>query len=132
MAFVNDKLRDEERKEYKIPYTEKVKAFCGGTIDRENDIKLFYLSKYLSNGPVMEPSDKYKFLFDYKGDVKFPTLKQIVKGNDISWYLVYSDGLNDNPDALQALREALIVYAANGYQDRYIGFNDKVTTYIMF
>lgn len=128
MAFVNDKLRDEERKEYKIPYTEKVKAFYGGTIDRENDIRLFYLS----NGPVMEPSDKFTFVFDYKGIVKYPTLVRSEKDNDIRWYLYNSYGMQDNPDALQALREALIVYAANGYQDRYIGFNDKVTTYIMF
>ena len=60
MAFVNDKLREEERKEYNIPYTSKVKSFYGGTIDRENDIKLFLLS----NGPVMEPSDKFTFVFD--------------------------------------------------------------------
>lgn len=126
MAFVNDKLRDEERKEYSIPYTKKKKAFYGGTIDRENDIKLFYLS----NGPVMEPSNEYTFVFDYKGNIKYPTLVKNEKGNDISWYLLYSDGLKDNPDAMQALRDALIVYAANGYPD--IGFNDRVTIHIMF
>lgn len=126
MTFVNDKLRDEERKEYSIPYTRKTKTFYGGTIDRENDIKLFYLS----NGPVMEPSDKFTFVFDYKGIVKYPTLVRSEKDNDICWYLYNSDGLQDNPDALQALREALIVYAADGYPD--IGLNDRVTVYTKF
>ena len=128
MAFVNDELRDEERKEYSIPYTKKKKAFYGGTIDRENDIKLFYLS----NGPVMEPSNKYKFIFDYKGAVKYPTLVKVVKDYDVTWYLFHSDGLDKDPAAIQALREAFKVYAYLGYEDRCIGFNDRVTTNIMF
>lgn len=65
MPFLNCELNQNEFREYDPGYPFVGKAFIpyGGTIYRENDLKLF---KY-GNGPLREPSNDFQFIFDYKG-----------------------------------------------------------------
>ena len=65
MGFVNCALEESERRTYRTPRMRQDMVFGGGTIDRENDVRLFCYA----NGPVREPSDIYSFVFDYKGEV---------------------------------------------------------------
>ncbi len=76
MGFVNRMLEENEIKEYVLEYPgkgNKAKAI-GGTIDKENDVKLFCYA----NGPSgkREPSDIYSFIFDYKGKVYYVHLRK--------------------------------------------------------
>lgn len=111
MAFENCKLEDEEQREYIIPYTNEKVEFSGGTIDRKNNIRLHMYA----NGPIMEPSDEFSFIFDYKGRIMYPVLRRELKGDDVSWYLLNPSGVDDNENIMNAFREAMNVYAYEGY-----------------
>lgn len=129
MAFENCKLEEEEQREYIIPYTNEKVEFGGGTIDRKNNIRLYMYA----NGPIMEPSDEFSFVFDYKGVVMYPTLRRELKGDDVSWYLIVPDGVDSDETILDAFREAMKVYAYEGYR-RYsiINLNEIGIVNIMF
>ena len=82
-----------------------------GTIDRENDVRLFCYA----NGPVMEPSDVYSFVFDYKGEVFDIDFYQSWLNHDtVDWKIKYSDK-DLNKEQLESLREAMRVFAVIGY-----------------
>ncbi len=101
-----------------------------GTIDRENDIRLFNYG----NGPVDEPSDLYQFIFDYKGIPLKVESKQVLKDWDVFWRGCSIEQVEDFPydyaDVKQALRDAMKVYAYRGYD--FMEMNKKVTVHIEF
>ncbi len=111
MGFVNCALEESERRSYRTSRMNKTMAFGGGTIDRENDVRLFCYA----NGPVREPSDVYSFVFDYKGEVfDIDFVKCWIKHNTIQWTkLPTNKKLNE--EQLESLREAMKVFAVIGY-----------------
>ncbi len=134
MGFVNRMLEENERREYVLsyPYEGDRGAFIGGTIDDENDVRLFNYA----NGPSgkREPCDIYSFVFDYKGKVYYVHLRQEVPcGNDVHWYSA-CDLSGFNSEQLQSLRDAMKVYAYEGYHihDMFKELNEKSTVYIEF
>ncbi len=139
MGFVNRKLEENEVREYVLGYPDDGKrmAYRGGTIDTENDVRLFCYA----NGPIMEPSDIYSFIFDYKGKIFYIDLRQELSGNDVHWYLD-CDISHFNSEQLQSLREAMKVYAYEGFEKcewsssikdpSYITMNDKSNVFVEF
>ena len=111
MGFVNCALEESERRSYRTSRMRQDMAFLGGTIDRENDVRLFCYA----NGPVREPSDVYSFVFDYKGEVfDIDFVKCWIKDNTIQWTkLPTNKKLNE--EQLESLREAMKVFAVIGY-----------------
>ena len=110
MGFVNCALEESERRSYETSRMDKAMAFGGGTIDRENDVRLFCYA----NGPVREPSDVYSFVFDYKGEVfDIDFVKYWPKHDTIRWILHTKKKLNE--EQLESLREAMKVFAFIGY-----------------
>ena len=111
MGFVNCALEESERRAYRTSRMDKAMAFGGGTIDRENDVRLFCYA----NGPVREPSDIYSFIFDYKGEVfDIDFVKYWPKHDTVRWIKLRS--IKDlNEEQLESLREAMKVYADIGY-----------------
>ena len=111
MGFVNCALEESERRAYRTSRMRQDMAFLGGTIDRENDVRLFCYA----NGPVREPSDVYSFVFDYKGEVfDIDFVKCWIKHNTIQWTkLPTNKKLNE--EQLESLREAMKVFAVIGY-----------------
>ena len=110
MGFVNCALEESERRTYRTPRMRKDMVFWGGTIDRENDVRLFCYA----NGPVREPSDVYSFVFDYKGEVfDIDFVQYWPKHDTIQWILHAKKKLNE--EQLESLREAMKVFAVIGY-----------------
>ena len=131
MGFVNRRLDENEVREYILEYPrngEKVR-YKGGTIDTENDVRLFCYA----NGPIMEPSDIYSFIFDYKRKVFFINLRQELSRNDVHWYS-WSGQVNLNEEQLQSLRKAIKVYAYDGFSVRVsaMEMNDSSNVYVEF
>ena len=115
MGFVNCALEEREERTYKTSRMYEERIFGGGTIDRENDVRLFCYA----NGPVREPSDVYSFVFDYKGEVfDVDFVQDWPKHDTVRWIKVYSNK-NLNEEQLKSLREAMKVYAYNGYSTNY-------------
>ena len=139
MGFVNRKLEENEVREYVLSHPKygKKMAYRGGTIDAENDVRLFCYG----NGPIMEPSDIFSFIFDYKGKVYYVDLKKKISEHVVHWYLA-CDISHFNSEQLQSLREAMRVYAYEGFNLRewmrsindssYITMNDRSNVYIEF
>ena len=141
MGFVNRKLEENEVREYVLSYPMKGKKAksIGATIDAENDVRILCYA----NGPIgkMEPSDIYSFVFDYKGKVFYIDLRQEICGNDVHWYLA-CDVSHFNNEQLQSLREAMKVYAYEGFDiwvwnrsikdPSYISMNDKSNVFVEF
>ena len=144
MAFVNRKLEENEIREYVLKWPDEGQTYrCpGATIDDQNDVRLFFYG----NGPAnkREPSDYYQFVFDYKGEVYFIELRrELLNKNDVHWYFGSHLGKNKlNSEQLQSLREAMKVYALEGFvvgraerkqkDPTYIAPNEKVTVHIEF
>ncbi|MGN0317083.1 MAG: hypothetical protein ACI4E1_04010 [Lachnospira sp.] len=133
MGFVNRKLEEDEIREYVLAYPRKgVKAaFRGGTIDTENDVRLFCYA----NGPKgkMEPCDIYSFVFDYKGKVYYINLRKKTSEHVVHWYSA-CDLVHFNSEQLHSLREAIKVYAYLGYSihNSFMEINDSVNVNIEF
>ena len=131
MGFVNRKLEENEVREYVLSHPKygKKMAYRGGTIDAENDVRLFCYG----NGPIMEPSDIFSFIFDYKGKVYYVDLKKKISEHVVHWYLA-CDISHFNSEQLQSLREAMKVYAYLGYNihDSLMEINDLVDVCIEF
>lgn len=135
MAFENCELNENELRSYDPGYPWQSWLHGefipdAGTIDRENDIRLF---KY-GNGPVDEPSDLYQFIFDYKGIPLKVETKQVLKDWDVFWRGCVIEHVKDFPydykDVEQALSDAMKVYAYRGYD--FMEMNKKVTVHIEF
>ena len=111
MGFVNCALEESERRTYETSRMNKAMAFGGGTIDLENDVRLFCYA----NGPVREPSDIYSFVFDYKGEVfDVDFVQHWPKHDTVRWIKLRS--IKDlNEEQLESLREAMKVFAFVGY-----------------
>lgn len=124
MAFVNDKFREEEIREYDIPGYGKEK-FYAGTIDREKDIQLHEYA----NGPLNEPSDLFDFIFDIKGCSIFVCLRRrLEEGHTVSWSMVSLDIPQkadiDRNEVIAKLREAMKTYGYYGYKIVPLGFEN--------
>lgn len=135
MAFENCRLDDDEKRTYHpgYPWQEWLHGEFmpgAGTIDRENDIRLFNYG----NGPVDEPSDLFQFIFDYKGIPLKVEFRQALKDWDVYWYGGYIEPDKvfpyDIKDIMQALHDAMKVYAYRGYD--FMEMNRKVTVHIEF
>ncbi|MGN0319055.1 MAG: hypothetical protein ACI4E1_14080 [Lachnospira sp.] len=141
MGFVNRKLEEDERREYVLDYPMKGKKAksIGATIDAENDVRILCYA----NGPIgkREPCDIYSFIFDYKGNVYYVDLRQEICGNDVHWYSACNVS-RFNSEQLQSLREAMKVYAYEGFDiwvwnrsikdPSYITMNDKSNVFVEF
>ncbi len=111
MGFVNCALEESERRVYRTTRMDKERVFGGGTIDRENDVRLFCYA----NGPVREQSNFYSFIFDYRGEVLDTEFYKTWLNHDtIEWRMTYSDK-ELNEKQLKSLREAMKVYAVIGF-----------------
>ena len=129
MSFTNCMLEESERREYWVTQIGKMVKFEGGTIDRDRDIRLHMCY----NGPVREMSDEYTFIFDYKGKIMTPVLKQEIKKNNIYWYSVTLDKIDHDETILHAFREAIVAYAVEGYIGVFTKINTKCeNVYIQF
>lgn len=135
MAFKNCELNENDRREYNpgYPYMDEVFKPQGGTIDFENNIRLFNYG----NGPVDEPSDLYQFILDYKGFPLEVEFKQILCENDVYWRGCSIKQVKDFPydykDVIQTLRDALKVYAYVGYSfSTLMQMNEKAIVHIEF
>ena len=146
MAFVNRKLEENEIREYVLKWPrEGVKARRnGGTIDDENNVRLFCYGNGETN--KREPSDYYQFVFDYKGKVYFIELRRKLAVGDV---VFWEDGGRYDwtvnrltEEQKQSLREAMKVYAYEGFDigewvrkqkyPNYVCSNDGVTVIIEF
>ena len=112
MAFVNDLLKDEEIKEYKLSEYNIMEPGAG-TIDREKNLRLFY------NGHPRGDMVTNYFIFDWKGTVIRATMNKILKEDSVLWQLRAIDipvesGLRKN-EVLEELRNAMRVYGFTGY-----------------
>lgn len=76
MGFVNERVPENERKDFKIPSYYKVVTPKYWTIDREKSIILF---KYWTN--IDEPSEKY-FAFIWKDEIV--NLREVLKNDNIT------------------------------------------------
>ena len=139
MAFKNCMLDESEGRVYELryPYTgEKVNYECG-TFDLENDIRLVCYA----NGSIMEPSDIYSFIYDYKGSIFYLNFRQELKNNDVYWYLESSVSYMSE-DQIEKLREAMKVYGYWGFNleewlelrddPTFVSINEKGNIYIEF
>ncbi len=117
MGFVNRMLEEDERREYVLDYPSKgIRGkFIGGTIDDENDVRLFNYAN--GHKGKMEPCDIYSFVFDYKGKVFFVHLRQRIPcGNDVHWSFASNSDKNKFTESeIMFLREAMKVYAYHGF-----------------
>ena len=111
MGFVNCALEESERRTYRTPSMRQDMVFWGGTIDRENDVRLFCYA----NGPVREPSDIYSFVFDYKGEVFDIDFGQNWPKHDTVRWIKLHTNKKLNEEQLESLREAMKVFAVIGY-----------------
>ncbi len=112
MGFVNCALEESERRSYETSRMDKTMAFGGGTIDRENDVRLFCYA----NGPVREPSDIYSFVFDYKGEVFDIDFYQTWVNHDTVDWRVMTTNKDLSKEQLESLRKAMKVFAGIGYK----------------
>lgn len=114
MAFVNESIPREERREFKIGNVEK-RTPAYWTIDRERDAILF---KYWTN--IDEPSE-IQFAFVWKEKVFDITFhKETYEPNIVKWTLtsVYipPEYKKEEKNIMDALRDAMRVYGFSGFQ----------------
>lgn len=115
MAYVNERVPEEEKKAYMIPGYKEITPFCW-TIDKEKNIKLF---DYWTN--IDNPSEQY-FAFVWGDVVVKLTLLQSGRDNTVTWNLrsikIPNDLVEKREEILAELREALRVYGMFGYEIR--------------
>jgi len=105
MKFELRKFSEEEIREYNVIDSDNKYAPEGGIADMENDVRLLFYKKKI----VMEPDNRYCFIFDYKGIAISITIKEYAEGNNIIYDLVGTDKLL-NEEERKNLREAVKVY----------------------
>lgn len=113
MAFVNDVLREDEIREYRISEYQVIKPGAG-TIDRERNMKLFY-----TGHPHEDMSVNY-FLFVWN-ELKIDVVlhRTITENtNTVTWKLKgisLTRNMLNRSGVLEDLREAMRVYGYCGY-----------------
>lgn len=112
MAFVNDLLKDDEIREYKISDYNIIEPGAG-TIDREKNLKLFY-----TGHPHEDMVENY-FAFIWDERLIRVTMAKILTDNSVIWRLKAIDISRnsdlDRNEVLQELRNAMKVYGLTGY-----------------
>ena len=67
------------------------------------------------------------------GEIMTPVLKQEIRKNDIYWYTVMLDKIDQDETVLQVFREAITAYAVDGYIGEFTKVNNKCEKiYIQF
>lgn len=143
MSFVNRELEESEQREYILKHTSHPYrdpshriTFSGGTIDDENDVRLFIYGDARGVGPdFVEITDlqiKYG-LMDYKGEVFFFKVRQKYVQWEVHWSVDYPSWLRELGDEkIEYLREALRAYGIEGYAIRSLWDNSKGIPVIEF
>jgi hypothetical protein len=128
MNFKNCILEDNEKREYRLPDGTR-EVFTTGTVDYDNDIRLHCYE----NGPIMELSDVFSFVIDYKGNVYYKKFMRDLTDGGVTWSAISSLKELDE-QVVQALREALMKYAIYGfsYDDDFMIRNEKSKVHIAF
>ena len=112
MAFVNDRLKDHEIREYKISDYQIIRPGVG-TIDREKNLKLF-----CTGHPHEDMVENY-FAFIWDERLIRVTMAKILTDNSVIWRLKAIDISRnsdlDRNEVLQELRNAMKVYGLTGY-----------------
>lgn len=114
MAFVNERILEEQRMEYQINESRKENP-SSWTIDKDKNVKFF---RYWTD--IDNPSQKY-FALIWKGRAFEVRLKsELCKPNAIKWDLMQislpKELENSKNEILQDLREALLVYGFEGFK----------------
>ena len=98
MGFVNRELKENERREYVLKekvkdykYSNYIAKFDSGTIDNENDVRMFIYGDAMKSyeSPFWDMNDfhtKYGIL-DYKGEVIYFTAEVYSNDGNLSWYV---------------------------------------------
>lgn len=112
MAYINERVPEEERRSFLIPGYNKEHTVGRWTIDKEKDYILF---KYYTDKD--NPVDEY-FAFVYKGSVIDMILdgSEFVDSETRKWKIIrisIPEDLN-REEILSELREALITYGCHG------------------
>ncbi len=115
MAFVNERIPREERREIQIS-TYKRKTPSKWTIDREREAMLF---KYMDN--IDTPSEiDFGFIWkEHVFDVKF--FQETSSPNIVKWTLRSNINIpsyyeSEKEDIMEALRDAMRVYGFSGHK----------------
>lgn len=129
MSFENRILKEEEKRNYIVTEDNKQEQvrFRVGTIDAENDIRLFWIGRV---GDWMEPSTTSRFLYDYKGKVFELVMKyEIIGPRDISWKCI--EGVERlNQEQREGLRQAFYTYKKHGFN--MMEYEEKITVKVEF
>ena len=114
MAYVNEMVPEEEKKEYQMPNLEK-KIPRTWTIDREKNIVLLPYGRNID-----EPKEKRFILVKDENIVFSAILLREVAENTVIWnmegYKIWKECSLSEDLLLEELREALRAYGYNGYQ----------------
>lgn len=130
MPFVNEKLTEEQRKEFlnreiKRPWSERIANPIYRTIDAKRNMCLWELGNL-----GRDYFDHYMFLFDWNGKEHFIIMEYIDPGSShdyIMWSVSkFEKNVIFNKPFAEDFKEALIQYAVNGRPDQVVDFNIKV------
>lgn len=122
MAFINEKLTDEQKREFinrgiKRPWSERIATPIYRTIDIEKNMCLWKLGNL-----GRDFFNHYMFLFEWKGEEYFVIMEYVdpdANEDRIVWSLSkYEKKEVLNQAFAEDFEEALIVYAVNGRPDQ--------------
>lgn len=149
VGFVNRPLEEDEEREYELNYPfkqgEKI-VFSGGTINTKENVRLFcYADEYTgqTDKPRIEIGTNY-FIYDYKGKVyELELVRTFSSERCIHWKNLFIERkIELGEDELKYLREAIKIYAYQGYDNHewrrkkinpsYIPYNEMVEVKIEF
>lgn len=127
MAFVNELVPKEQRREITIPNYKTFKP-SSWTIDKERDIILY---NYWTN--IDEPNEEYFALVTKDSVIKVRLWCEVEHPDIVKWSLLSLDiprnCLPDNNTVRGILREALQAYGMSGFE---FGDSEPIETIIKF
>jgi len=141
MGFVNRELKENEKRQYQLEYPrcnlkfrDKIYKFDGGTIDDENDIRIFIYGDAMISGPdYRELNDQHiKYgLMDYKNEVLYFTVRKTYRnGDDVYWSIDQKEWLSElDAEKINILKDALYIYHDEGYNFRSLMKKQKDSEY---
>lgn len=130
MPFVNEKLTEEQRKEFvsrgiKRPWSERIANPIYRTVDVDRNMCLWELGNL-----GRDFFEHHMFLFEWKGEEHFAIMEYIDPGASedyIMWSLSkFEKNVISNKPFAEDFKEALIQYGVSGRPDQVVDFNVKV------
>lgn len=130
MAFVNEKLTEEQRKEFvsrgiKRPWSERIANPIYRTIDTEKNMCLWHLGNL-----GRDYFEHHMFLFEWNREEHFIIMEYIDPGSSEDYIMLslskYGKNVISNQPFAEDFKEALIQYAVNGRPDQVVDFKIKV------